>query len=589
MGKRGITMRKLTIILLVFCIVISTANAAEFSAQSAYNWLLAQDDSAGAFNSNIIGTSWAILAMDKTGTMSSSADKSLEWVFSQQSAGYCFPASPCKTKDTAMAMIAMNKLQRLDNMSDIQESLKSMLIPSSLSGDWLIEVSNDKTGTCKLEWEINNQTRDRTVNVAAGRFTESSNSYFLNVKELSTSILNNPGTKISVDCTALEGGKVISLVYRSSNSYYILSSATGDKVDLTINNGCFGAGPRDSACKKDSSLYAAWAAKETGLPVDVKMYLMDSYSKTSPEDNALLYLATKDARYLAALKQIQKTDGSFEKSVMKTAMAVLALKDDAAYSEQVTKATDWLKTKQKADGSLGAVEETAVALYAAFSDAVTAPSGDAGVPSICNNNELCDEEAGEDAINCPDECAATEEDINEPASDCNDDTICDIDYGETTANCPADCSCGDGKCDDTETEEGSCAEDCPSSAAEPVCGDGSCDGDETGESCAEDCTDTPSTDDGSTNWIIIALIALIVIGGGIFAVKKFGGAKPNPKPGQPGYSFPRPIGIPSMSPSKVPPMKQMTSRTSGFARPAPKAKDEELDKSLAEARKLLGK
>jgi hypothetical protein len=466
-----------------------------------------------------------------------------------------------------------------------------MLIPSSLSGDWLIEVSNDKTGTCKLEWDINGQAKDKTVNVAEGRFTECSNSYFLSVKDcVSTSILNNPGTKISVDCTALEGGKVISLVYRNSNSFYILSSATGDKADLTINNGCFGARPRDSSCKKDSSLYAAWAAKETGLTVDVKMYLMDSYSEANPDDNALLYLSTKDARYLAALKQIQKTDGSFEKSVMKTALAVLAMKDDAAYSEEVTKATDWLKTKQKADGSLGTVEETAAVLYAAFNDAVTAPSGEENIPSICNNNYLCEEEAGEDAINCPDDCAGTEEETDITSySDCNDDTICDIDYGETTANCPGDCSCGDGKCDDTESEEGSCEEDCASTSAAPVCGDGSCNGDETEEDCPDDCTDTASTGSGSTNWIIIALIALIVIAGGIFAFKKFGGAKPKAKPGQPGYSFPKPIGMPSMGPSKVPPMKQMTSRTSGFARPSPKAKDEELDKSLAEARKLLGK
>ncbi|MFH1065501.1 MAG: hypothetical protein V1734_03285 [Nanoarchaeota archaeon] len=581
-------MRKLTIILLVFCLVISTANAAEFSAQSAYAWLMAQDDSSGSFNSNIIGTSWAILAMDKTGTMSTSADNSLNWVFSQQSANYCFPASPCKTKDTAMAMLAMNKLSRVDNMSEIQASLQGMLIPSSLSGDWLIEVSNDKTGTCKLEWDINGQVKDKTVNVAEGRFTEGS-SYFLNVRDVSTSILNNPGTKISVDCTALEGGKVISLVYRNLNSFYILSSTTGDKADLTINNGCFGAGPRDSSCKKDSSMYAAWAAKETGLSVDVKMYLMNSYSETSPEDNALLYLATKDARYLASLKQIQKTDGSFDKSVMKTALAVLAMKEDAAYSEEVTKAIDWLKTKQKADGSLGTVEETAAVLYAAFDDAVTAPSGDTTIPSICNYNYLCDEEAGEDAINCPDDCAEEEETDVKPYSDCNDDSICDIDYGETTANCPSDCSCGDGKCDDTEDEDGSCEEDCASTSAEPVCGDGRCNGDETEEDCPDDCTDTPSTGGGSTNWIIIALIALIVIAGGIFAAKKFGGLKPKPKPGQPGYSFPRPIGMPSMGPSKVPPMKQMTSRTSGFARPAPKAKDEELDKSLAEARKLLGK
>ncbi|MDI6738174.1 MAG: hypothetical protein QME12_06720 [Nanoarchaeota archaeon] len=585
-------MRKLLSLLVIFCLAISTATAAEFSAQSAYNWLSSKSDSAGSFNSNVFDTSWAVLAMDKAGTMSAPAERSLKWIFSQQSATNCFPSSPCKTKDTALAMLAMNKLQRVDNMTKIQEALKSMLVPSSMPGQWLLEVSTDKTGTCKLEWEINGQKKDKIVAVDKGRFTECLNSYFLNLKDcVSTALLNNPGISVKVDCTAVEGSKFITLVYRQANSFYVLSSATGDTADVVINNGCFGNGPGDSSCKKDPSMYAAWAAKETSMALDVKMYLMNAYSEESADDNALLYMATKDARYLAALKQIQKTDGSFDRNVLKTALAVMAMKEDSAYSEQAAKAVGWLKTKQKADGSFGTVSETAAVLYAAFAEGVDAPPSDYVPPgAICNNDGKCQMDAGEDSTNCPLDCPAEEGD-EEPAdtfSDCQVNGVCETDYGETSKNCPTDCSCGDGKCDDYEESEGTCKRDC--AAAEPSCGDGDCNGDETEESCPRDCAEQPvTTSGGSTKWVIIALIVLIIIAGGIFAAKKLGLSKA--KPGQPGYAFPKPIGMPPMGPSKVPPMRQMTSssKPSGFARPAAKSKDEELDKSLAEARKLLGK
>lgn len=585
-------MRKLTVLLVIFCLAVSNAIAVEFSSQSAYNWLSAQTDSAGSFNSNVLDTSWAVLAMDKAGTMSALAERSLEWIFSQQSANYCFPSSPCKSKDTAMAMLAMNKLQRLDNMTEIQDALKKMLSPSSMSGQWLLEVSTDKSGTCKLSWDINGEEKTKTVNVDKGRFTECSNSYFLNLKEcVSTALLNNPGISVKVDCAAVEGSKVITLVYRNANSFYVLSSATGDTADVVINNGCFGTGPGDSSCKKDPSMYAAWAAKETSMTLDVKMYLMDSYSEENADDNALLYMATKDARYLAALKQTQRTDGSFDRNVLKTALAVLALKEDSAYSEQSAKAVDWLKTKQKADGSFGTVSETSAVLYAAFAEGVEAPPSDYVPPTaICVEDDFCDIDAGEDSINCPFDCPG--EDDDEPvdsSSDCQVNGECETGYGETSENCADDCSCGDGKCDDYEDSEGTCEEDCADSAA-PECGDGSCDSDETKENCPDDCADRPVTDSGgSTKWIIVVLIALIVIAGGIFAAKKFGLSKPKGKPGQPGYSFPRPVGMPPMGPSKVPPMRQMTAKSALGARPQQKSKDDELDKSLAEARKLLGK
>ncbi|MBU2638596.1 MAG: hypothetical protein KJ955_06495 [Nanoarchaeota archaeon] len=569
-------MKKPLILLLALCLLSSFVSA-EFSSQSAYNWLSSKADSDGAYNDNVVATAWAVLALGKAG-ISSQAEHSLEWIFSEQSSAYCFPSSPCRTKDTAMALLAMDSLQRLDNITWVQDALKSMIVPSSLSGKWFIEVSTDNSGTCKLSWEINNQTRDKTVVVNKGKFPECGDSYFLDVESscLSSSIIRQPGTAIDVDCTGVDGSDVvITLLYRSGNKYYIVSSTSANKAEVIINNGCFGNGPGDVSCKKESSLYAAWAAKKTDdSSVNVKVYLMDAYSESGVEDNALLYLATGEARYLEELKRIQKTDGSFERSVMKTALAVLALNQDAAYSDIASKAVEWLKTKQKADGSLGEVTETAAALYAAFNEPVDVPPSDYVPPEICNDDGLCDYEAGEDSENCPEDCPSDEEPLPDTyGDDCEVNNLCETDFEETTENCPDDCTCGDGICDDYEDAEGSCDEDCVSSDADSTVD-------------ADQMQDEPSGSSAMT-WVIIILIILIVVAGGIFAVKKFGGAaKPKQKPGSPGYSFPRPTGMPPVSPTKVPPMKQMTTR-SAF-KPAAKSKDTELEKSLEEARKLLG-
>lgn len=570
-------MKKTIILITVMCIMLNAVMAAEYSASNAYGWLASKGASDGSFT-DVVTTSWAVLAFDKAAA-SGNAEKSLDWIFSQQSDNYCFPQQ-CRTKDTAMALLAMNKLQRLDNATNIQDKLKEMLNAASLSGRWLIEVSTDKAGSCKLSWQVRNQSRDKTVAVDKGKFAECGNSYFLDVDScVSAGIISNPGTSIEVDCTGVEDANaVISLVYRNGNNFYLLSSTPGNKATVVVNNGCFGTTPGGS-CAKEPTLYAGWALKEAGnTEVDTKIYLLDTYSDTSADDNSLLYLATNDVRYLAVLKTLQKTDGSFDKNVMKTALAAIALKKDSAYAEQAGKAVEWLKSKQKADGSFGTEMETAAALTAITESAVDVPGG--YVPPenvICDEDLSCDSEAGEDETNCPEDCPATEED-DKSITECNEDEICDADEGETTDNCPSDCSCGDDVCDDTERYDETCEDDCPADAAPPATTD-----------TTSDTTGTEGS--SSTTWIIIALIALIVIGGLVLGMKKMGLIKQKPKPGAPGYNFPRPIGMPSASPSKIPPLKQTQQQQQHYGpmqRPS-SSKDKELDKSLEEARKLLGK
>lgn len=91
---------------------------------------------------------------------------------------------------------------------------------------------------------------------------------------------------------------------------------------------------------------------------------------------------------------------------------------------------------------------------------------------VCNNNNLCEPENGENPSNCFSDCG------------CNNDLSCDANRLENAQNCPMDCLtdlCGNGVCDSGLGETfGNCPSDCH-------CGNGVCDWSETSASCPADC------------------------------------------------------------------------------------------------------
>ncbi len=266
---------------------------------------------------------------------------------------------------------------------------------------------------------------------------------------------------------------------------------------------------------------------------------------------------------------------------------------------------------------------------------------------VCDDDGTCDEERGEDCNNCPDDClacetlcidgqkstAANEENVDcggycKACSDvCSVNGKCEIDLvsqgysdNEDSQNCPGDCSCGDGICDDYERESGTCTEDCPVTT-EAECGDGNC-GEGEDVSCPEDCAgicnNDGACDEGENcdcgdcakedictgkskselKWIIILLIILVLGGGAYFLFsKKRGGGKPS-------YDFyGRGLGTSS---SHEPPEKPKSKGSffselakskqsapvqrpflSGKGEEAKSKLDEEIEKSIGEAKKII--
>ncbi|MBI4153727.1 hypothetical protein HY501_00160 [Candidatus Woesearchaeota archaeon] len=593
--------------ILVFLLAMQAVMAQEgFDTQKAYDWLAAQDTD-GNFNNDIFVTSWAILAFAEA-NLFTEADQSLQWLLQQGSS--CFPAENCKSKDTALAALALVAMDQTENLTGIETFYKDLLAPAVNVNHFLQVngVSSPISGTCTLTYTVQDTTDFKDVVLVNGRFQSCGNSTFLNLDScVKPNLLKaNPGLGINVDCSEAEGGKIITYLAQAGNSYYLVASEERDIVDITVKNGCLGRGQGDP-CNVDASLYSNWALRKLNSELDISLYLREAAEDSNPEHLALLYFATLDAALLSKLESLQSSDGSWNKDVYKTSLALLALQEDpVTYEREIDKARAYLTLKQSEDGSVqGNPLATAAALYAAFNQGVeeaediepgcgdgscdegedifTCPE-DCDEEEACDFNGVCDAELGENSETCSFDCP--EEFVEDQPCEINGE--CEIAYDETAENCPEDCSCGDDLCDDSE-DSGSCSEDCGGEVVEETeCGNNLC---EEGEevSCAMDCGVVEEKGSGFGTFIFVILLLALLGGGAFFAYKK-GLIKFKPKgpqePQQPPY---RPFSSKqSIIPPQMPQQPQRRQPVQQQKKQRPSA-DDELDRSIEEARKLLGK
>lgn len=610
--KKRIAAALIGILLIAYSISVY-AQTREFDSAKAFDWLVSQ--SATNYNNDVSSAGWAILAFNR-GNRFSDAENALTWIETQKNPQNCFPAANCRTKDTSLALLSMNTLGKADTQPYV-DWLKGSLLSSTATGSWLLEVTTDSTGSCKLSYESRNITQEVTIQVEKGKFPGCGNSNFYDLNNCmpNNPLRNNPVLELSADCSQLGGQSILSLIYKTGNTFYIISSSVSSSAVLKINNGCFGRA-RGDACNKESSLYATWALKALRSDIDTTIYLRSTYDKQSVEDNALLYFSAKDPSLAQQLKNLQQPEGSWERSVQKTALALVVLNDDpVAYEKEIGKAETWLATKQRADGSVnGNVLETALTLYA-----IGQPGGDVLQSGTCTDSTKNQDERGVDCggvCESEDDCCSnsalddTEEGVDcggsctrecqENELVCNNDGSCDRFAGESESNCPEDCKQLAKECvvnDKCEDDLGESAENCPDDCR---CGDSICDDSESESSCLGDCASEeeeeevvpvakPSAKKSNVGTIIVIILVLAVLGaGGYFAFKR--GLIKLPGAGKPtvgGRSEYKPFtGRPQLPPQRS---QQPAQRSAAYARPSKGGAEDELEKSLEEAKKLLKK
>ncbi|MFH1455950.1 MAG: hypothetical protein ABIF40_03305 [archaeon] len=634
-------------ILLVFTLIFGTVSIAaedldetDFNVQLSYDWL-ASKSIEGNYEDDVFTTAWATLALEAVG-YSANAESSVEWILTEMSETQtCFPSADCEVKDTVLAMMALESLNDDTYTEDIEAWLKDAQNDATVSGEWLLEISTSDNATCIFSYELNNQTSEVEVSVEAGEFPDCGGSTFFDLKEclVTNLVTNNPSLDLSIDCADLSGDVMLTHLYRSSNSYYIIESVYGTVHDFLLNTGCFGRGAGDT-CNKESSFYANWALSKILSEYNTLIYLKENIDTTSIMDNAFLYMFTGDDLYANNLLERQRSDGSFERDIEDTAFAVLALKN-TEYNIEVSDAIAWLEEQQNPDGSWNEdVLTTAIVLYSAFDTEYVVPGScydgaqnqdERGVDcgGVCEEIDACCsngiQDEGEEDIDTSDYCSGLGDIII-----CDEDGVCDELQGEDVDNCPSDCEekvscyngikdgneegtdCGgsclvdccivDGTCDVANGEDGSnCLADC-----NLYCGDGYC---QKNEDCAadrcyideddiKDSTEPGPKEEGSNSWLWILLILILV---GLFGaagyvaysqgyldavIAKFSGGKP--QTGNSTKSAYTPYT--SKLGSKKPAAKQPTYQAP--ARPITRDRsdlDKQLDKSIGEAKKLLGK
>lgn len=629
--------RRFVSVCMILCLMLSITSVygAEFSEQKMYDWLKTQS-SAGSYSNDVLATAWAAVALGKANLVSE-AESSLSWLDNNKNAQSCWPAQSCLVKETALVTLASQIANK--DTAPMVDYFKRSIIGQTASGSWMLEVTTPSTGKCRISYEVNNISESKDIDVAAGKFPGCGNTNFLDLNTClkPNLIKSKPNMKFNVDCSSLESAPIITLVYKSGNSFYLVSSSENSISDVVVPNGCFGRGAGDT-CNKESTYFAAWVLNEIGSDLDTSVYLRESYEQGTGLHNAILYFISKDPKYLAELKKLQSTDGSVGRDVLQSALAIKAWGDDpTTYDAQIQRARAYIEGRQRDDGSInGNVVDTSAAIYGSFGYGATstatctdglkngdergidcggvcestygknccdngaADDGEEGVDcggvcdscapgsATCNNDNTCQSEAGETSDNCAD-CKA-------PSAICVENGKCETDFEEDTENCAADCKCGDTVCDTTEKDKGSCAQDCGGAAvtsqvsAAAECGNAVCEDGEDEASCSEDCKPA----DGGTSWgtILLVLFLLAALGaGGYFAYKKgliklpMGRPKGPAGSSGPGYApFTSRLQQRPMAPAPGP-ARPMPPRQP-MARPAPSSG---LGPSLSEARKLLKK
>ncbi len=618
------------ILILVILLIIPLANAQEikestFDAQKGYEWLLSKSKR-GNYG-DIQSTTMAALAYNQVNALDQ-AEGAARYLDSIKATINCWPKGICTTKETGLAILALYDLN-YDTASSEEWLTKSQT--AGLTSGWFLEVVSPQEGSCLISYQKAGQEITKNITVREDWID-------LN-RALEPNLLNqNPGLQLNIDCSSLGTNVVLALIYQSANSYYLVENIPGSTATITVNNGCFGLTEK-SPCNYDSTLYANWALTKTLNPINSKTYLRDKYTLTTL-NSALLFIITKDPLYASDLIQRQqKISGSWDNNIFNTAMALIALSEDpSSYSEEISSGTSWLESKQLADGSFNNnILETATALYALALTETLSVDLPLCTDQIQNGDEQgvdcggscldqcgdfvegcgdgdCDELAGEDTENCPQDCEETTRCTQEFESCttfdgclgiCNDflecikddpscpeeetyicgDSFCDYSLGESSSNCPDDC----------EAEE------------ESFCGDGYCDGfeGEDSDNCPQDCKEERR----GFPWLLILIIIIVLAGILFFFYRRRKAEAPPTSREEKKYNIL--INLfrkkPPKETKKMPEYTPFTSRLQQrgapqqqtrpiYQRPITKPKREiksqldiELEKSLEEAKKLLKK
>ncbi len=580
-------MKKISLFLFSL-IILSSFVFAITSREKGVDWLANNTD----WNEDTIEeVTFSILALDLAES-SNEVEEGLDKLLKRENSGDCWPKGTCKVKETALALLVLNHLDK--PTSEVLDWLYDAQISALDTGTFWIQMASNVDGDCVLSYD----GKQRVFTLKDNKIAKCNNNPWLDVDCIKRNFMaDSLSREIDVDCSSLPGGVIISLIYQNDDSYYLLQEEHSNSAVIKINNACFGSSSSSSSCDYKSTAFATWVLSLLGEELNTMSYLESKIADGDILSHAFLYLITKKNVYSNWLEEHQSASGNFG-DIYTTSFANLALegRDSAGNS------TEWLKIRQKLDGSWGdSIRDTSVVLFSLF-------GGIEGrsITEGCTENDYSCCDSCKDGFEKPmydDGCYSGEVCCDKCESvvieSYCDDGTCDVNEDEVT--CPEDCKvpsyCGDGTCDVGENEE-SCLDDCKEKigVSVSICGDGECDED---EDCPDDCKGFPT-------WIIVILVIILLGVGFYFVYDKFLKGKTKLPDFfkiikfklskiikfKKGPSKKQPARVPAQRPAY--PARRPVSIMKGRASPrriSPRRSkiEIELEKSLNEAKKLLGK
>ncbi len=518
----------------------------------------------------------------------------------------CWPSTGCKVTDSAFATLAL-ALAGQDVSQEIEWLKSARIAGLPPGGEWSIAIKSDGDGTCAFIFTGVNVEREFTlegniVRLPSGAPTQQQ--YYIRLNELHPTLATaSVQPEVNVNCEVVN--PIITLLYKPNlNTFFIQRSDAGASQVLKIANACYGNTRGTGPCNYEATAAATWALLEIGTAtghqdltlenLGTHIYLESQAINKRNDPSALGFLnrilikaASAAPSFLNDLVNLQRiSDGSWGNNIITTSIAVFGL-TGSDRGEAVTRGLDFLRSGMGDDGSWNNdLETTSWALIALHGGELSRSSVFVSGDDTSSSLEICGN-GFDDNGNGIYDCGEIE---------CSSDPVCQCqngvrDAGEEGVDCGGSCSV---QC--VTSGEAECTIDADCTAGE-ICVSGSC----VFETAAEEDAGFVPVDEGDEEeegslwwlWLIIIIILILLAVlfytkyvktgkinlGGLFKRKRKQPTfdeyrtqaefKPVQKPARPAFGY-------------KPPARAVS-------RPAAKSKeDDELERSLEEAKKLLG-
>ncbi|MBU2523497.1 MAG: hypothetical protein KKE23_04395 [Nanoarchaeota archaeon] len=376
-SKRGIAILLLaSVLLLSLSNIVSAADTESVQVEKAYSYLISQVD--GKWTSLSLDSetaSLALLALSYDDRIAE--DGRIALLAKKHSTNACWPATSCKIKGTALAVLALSRLGE-----DVEESfdwLNSQQKAFSVSGiSWYLQMDSEQPTNCTVTYETTRQVtdniginKDRTYSMGSSSCLElSGDKYWLRIKS---------GCIDKVFSVSCDDASTVSLPYKLGTTLYIQPQTSSVPATISINTLCLKDG---SSCTYEGTLWAAYTLMKNGRDYSQLLpYLIgEAASNKKYLPDALLFsLSAKEDHAFALLSQ-QSRDGYWTDlggygRYWDTALASMVMIDYA--SENITKAKSWLLKNQNPDSSWGTykIRDTSFILFSIWPKTVSTAIG----------------------------------------------------------------------------------------------------------------------------------------------------------------------------------------------------------------------